>query len=39
MNAWSVIDYTDMFCGILALAFLGFFLFKLTDLIGKRLIK
>ncbi|WP_088810349.1 MULTISPECIES: ABC transporter permease [Listeria] len=39
MNAWSVIDYPDMFCGILALAFLGFFLFKLTDLLGKRLIK
>ncbi|WP_239257099.1 ABC transporter permease [Listeria ilorinensis] len=31
MNAWSTIDYPDMFCGILALCLLGYLLFKLID--------
>ncbi|SIN94649.1 NitT/TauT family transport system permease protein [Carnobacterium alterfunditum] len=33
MNAWSVIDYSQMFCGILALCLVGFLLFKLIDLL------
>lgn len=33
MNAWSVIDYPQMFCGILALCLVGFLLFKLIDLL------
>lgn len=33
MNAWSVIDYPEMFCGILALCLLGFLLFKLLDIL------
>lgn len=35
MNAWSVIDYPQMFCGILALCLLGFLLFKLIDLLER----
>ncbi|WP_099221945.1 ABC transporter permease [Listeria costaricensis] len=31
MNAWSMIDYPDMFCGILALCLLGYLLFKCID--------
>ncbi|MER2174300.1 MAG: ABC transporter permease [Carnobacterium sp.] len=37
MNAWSVIDYPQMFCGILALCLLGFLLFKLIDLLERLL--
>lgn len=35
MNAWSVIDYSAMFCGILALCLLGFLLFKLIDILER----
>lgn len=35
MNAWSVIDYPQMFCGILALCLLGFLLFKLIDFLER----
>lgn len=37
MNAWSVIDYSEMFCGILALCLLGFLLFKLLDILERLL--
>lgn len=37
MNAWSVIDYPEMFCGILALCLLGFLLFKLIDILDRYL--
>ena len=38
MNAWSVIDYSEMFCGILALCLLGFLLFKLIDILERLLV-
>jgi NitT/TauT family transport system permease protein len=31
MNCWTVINYVDMFAGILALSLLGYLLFKLVD--------
>ncbi|EUJ31279.1 aliphatic sulfonate ABC transporter [Listeria floridensis FSL S10-1187] len=38
MNAWSVIDYPDMFCGILMLSLLGFLLFQAIDWLERLLV-
>lgn len=35
MNAWSVIDYPTMFCGILALCLLGLLFFTFLDMLEK----
>ncbi|WP_242875988.1 ABC transporter permease [Cellulosilyticum sp. I15G10I2] len=37
MNAWTMVDYLDMFCGILALSLLGFFLLSTLDALEKGL--
>lgn len=37
MNAWSKVNYTEMFAGILALSLLGFIIFNGIDLIEKKL--
>jgi NitT/TauT family transport system permease protein len=37
MNTWAVIKYVDMFAGILALSLMGFLVFKVIDLLEKKL--
>ncbi|WP_113920682.1 ABC transporter permease [Alkalibaculum bacchi] len=37
MNAWIMVDYLDMFSGIIGLSLLGLFLLKILDLIEKKL--
>lgn len=37
MNAWTMVDYQDMFSGILALSLLGLILLKILDLVEKKL--
>lgn len=37
MNGWTMVDYEDMFVGILALSFLGMLLFKGLDSLEKKI--
>ncbi len=37
MNAWIMVDYLDMFAGILGLSLIGLFLLKALDFLEKRL--
>lgn len=37
MNAWAMVDYRGMFAGILALSILSLFIFKLVDLLEKKI--
>lgn len=37
MNSWSMVDYPDMFAGILALSIMGILIFKALDAIEKNL--
>lgn len=37
MNSWIMVDYKSMFAGILALSILGLFLFKMIDILEKKL--
>ncbi len=37
MNCWIMVDYVQMFAGILAISIMGIFIFKLIDLLEKRL--
>lgn len=37
MNSWIMVDYKSMFAGILALSILGLFLFKIVDVLEKKL--
>lgn len=39
MNSWVMVDYVDMFSGILALSLLGLLLFRCIDLIEDRFLK
>jgi NitT/TauT family transport system permease protein len=36
MNSWSMVNYTEMFSGILGLSLLGYILFKVIDLMESR---
>lgn len=37
MNSWSMVNYTEMFSGILGMSLLGYILFKVIDLIENHL--
>jgi NitT/TauT family transport system permease protein len=37
MNAWSMVDYPQMFAGILTLSLMGLFIFKLIDIAERKL--
>ncbi len=37
MNAWTMVDYLDMFSGILGLSLLGLFLLRVLDFLEKKL--
>ncbi len=37
MNAWSMVDYPQMFAGIMTLSFMGLFIFKLIDMAERKL--
>lgn len=37
MNSWLMVNYTEMFSGILALSIMGFFIFKLIDIVENKL--
>lgn len=39
MNAWSMVDYKGMFAGVLALSIMSLVIFKIIDLIEKRICK
>lgn len=39
MNSWLMVNYVEMFSGILALSIMGFFIFKLIDIVESRLCK
>jgi len=39
MNCWVMVNYVEMFSGILALSIMGFLLFRLIDLLEHRLCK
>ena len=36
MNSWMMVNYVEMFSGIIALSIMGLFIFKLIDLLEKR---
>ena len=36
MNSWAMVDYKEMFAGILALSLLGILIFKLIDRLEKK---
>jgi NitT/TauT family transport system permease protein len=37
MNSWLMVNYVEMFSGILALSIMGFFIFKLIDIVENKL--
>jgi NitT/TauT family transport system permease protein len=37
MNSWLMVNYTEMFSGILALSIMGFFIFKWIDRVENKL--
>ena len=39
MNAWSMVDYKGMFAGVLALSIMSLIIFKIIDVIEKRICK
>jgi len=36
MNSWSMVNYSKMYSGIIAVSILGFFLFKLIDILENK---
>jgi NitT/TauT family transport system permease protein len=37
MKSWMMVNYVEMFSGILALSVMGLLIFKLIDMLGNRL--
>jgi ABC-type nitrate/sulfonate/bicarbonate transport system permease component len=37
MNAWSMVDYKGMFAGVLALSIMSLIIFKIIDLLEKKI--